>query len=997
MLFSTALGVFIVLTLIALFQPTGSPGSHHRAWTDPVRWIAPIELNHEAHLTAVGNTTIRAITSVPGTSHVWAAGDGGLILHSADGGWSWERQNPPPSQTAPVARSSPATVYAAELPPVKGKEPDPKVQQQSPAQNAEPEASKYPNTDPPRDPRTRLLPPFSELRKPGAAHRAPQAPAALAKAPPLATLGDDLIAVHFATPLQGWAASRYGAMLTTADGGRSWSFQTENRGSDTVQHHIRWARLDGLWFTGDPSWWSVIRRSGKVSPLAAAPTSPPLALNRCLQHLSDVPDNQHWCSPADPATAWYVGSDNKTLQRNTAVAPILTTPAAIRAIYFDPAGRTGWVGGDGGFLLHTSDGGLSWAPQTRPAGSPPVKPFRLPAPWYYALTFPLMGLLVWRASRPLPPRIAVEHIESSADSDKPLDEASPDAMNFRRIARALSRFIRNENTLPPLTISIDGEWGSGKSSMMNLLRCDLQRFGFRPVWFNAWHHQQEEHLLAALLGSIREHTTPPLWHPSNWVFRWRLLQIRGARHWVPLGLLAGLIAFLFAIPGQSTGVVAGMIDLVKSIPEGKPEQFFGKLVGGVPQLAFLATAVSTFLALSKGLTAFGVSPGRLLTSVSTGASVRNLQAQAGFRQRFSREFSDVTEALGPRSLIIFIDDLDRCKPDHVMTVLESINFLVSSGGCFVVIGMARQIVEKSVGLHFAAVAEEMADDGVSAPTPEQKKRQRTDFARQYLDKLINIEVPLPKPTLDQSTAILLNSRFAAEPEEKAPLVDWLRLVRLAQIPLLVASCVLGGLWLASMVPPPSPAAPTPTAVVASVPQATTTAAAGPSALVAGDSDLYNVPLSPVPVVNPGSQTAAALLGWAILVLGGIMLGSIAFWKLSEPDGLVVKDTPEFEKACRIWAPVLTAYKNTPRTVKRFRNRVRYLAMFQRPSDGDPGGPQVGLREASIVALGTMRYVGASDPETGPFAPVLKQALGQHQQAFGAMPSLDEAKAFDSIL
>ena len=52
---------------------------------------------------------------------------------------------------------------------------------------------------------------------------------------------------------------------------------------------------------------------------------------------------------------------------------------------------------------------------------------------------------------------------------------------------------------PGETLGVVGEWGSGKSSLMNLLRADLRDWGFRPVWFNAWHHQKEQHFLASLV------------------------------------------------------------------------------------------------------------------------------------------------------------------------------------------------------------------------------------------------------------------------------------------------------------------------------------------------------------------------------------------------------------------------------------------------------------------------------------------------------------------
>jgi len=46
---------------------------------------------------------------------------------------------------------------------------------------------------------------------------------------------------------------------------------------------------------------------------------------------------------------------------------------------------------------------------------------------------------------------------------------------------------------------------------MNLLMADLKEYRFRPVWFNAWHHQKEEHLLASLLENIKSQAIPHWW------------------------------------------------------------------------------------------------------------------------------------------------------------------------------------------------------------------------------------------------------------------------------------------------------------------------------------------------------------------------------------------------------------------------------------------------------------------------------------------------------
>src|SRR5207249_2012875 len=59
-----------------------------------------------------------------------------------------------------------------------------------------------------------------------------------------------------------------------------------------------------------------------------------------------------------------------------------------------------------------------------------------------------------------------------------------------------------------------------------------------------WHHQKEEHLLAALLQSIRLEAVPKIWHLRGLKFRMRLLAARISRYAFWLAL-AALVATLF--------------------------------------------------------------------------------------------------------------------------------------------------------------------------------------------------------------------------------------------------------------------------------------------------------------------------------------------------------------------------------------------------------------------------------------------------------------------
>src|SRR5262249_5178807 len=162
------------------------------------------------------------------------------------------------------------------------------------------------------------------------------------------------------------------------------------------------------------------------------------------------------------------------------------------------------------------------------------------------------------------------------------------------------------------------EWGSGKSSLMNLLRGDLERFGFRPVWFNAWHHQKEEHLLASLLETVRTRAIPPWWRPEGAIFRYKLLKIRWLRFWPVVTFL--LIGFCFSLGYIQSHDIQwdSMRKITESIPTSL-DALLKRITGEsgkisesktadshIPWLAFLLSSTGLLISLWKGLKGFGV-------------------------------------------------------------------------------------------------------------------------------------------------------------------------------------------------------------------------------------------------------------------------------------------------------------------------------------------------------------------------------------------------------
>jgi hypothetical protein len=173
---------------------------------------------------------------------------------------------------------------------------------------------------------------------------------------------------------------------------------------------------------------------------------------------------------------------------------------------------------------------------------------RYPSPWLWVATLALLTVPVVVFRRRSSPSAAIQAqpcVADAAISDSPIGWRDPDAIGLKEIARGLSRFIRNQRTQPPLTIGVTGEWGSGKSSLMNLLKEDLQRYGFRPVWFNAWHHQSGENLLASLLANIHAQAIPAWLTLAGIDFRLSLLSVRLRRFWLRLSITFVAIVITF--------------------------------------------------------------------------------------------------------------------------------------------------------------------------------------------------------------------------------------------------------------------------------------------------------------------------------------------------------------------------------------------------------------------------------------------------------------------
>jgi hypothetical protein len=97
----------------------------------------------------------------------------------------------------------------------------------------------------------------------------------------------------------------------------------------------------------------------------------------------------------------------------------------------------------------------------------------------------------------------------SSITDIPIQKKSDDRLNTEKYARALTDFIEKADT--PLTIGLQGEWGTGKTSMMYMIREILEERKIATSWVNTWEYsmfrsanQTTPAVLKAMLEKLKE-------------------------------------------------------------------------------------------------------------------------------------------------------------------------------------------------------------------------------------------------------------------------------------------------------------------------------------------------------------------------------------------------------------------------------------------------------------------------------------------------------------
>jgi len=328
-------------------------------------------------------------------------------------------------------------------------------------------------------------------------------------------------------------------------------------------------------------------------------------------------------------------------------------------------------------------------------------------------------------------------IAAALAPDEPTEE---DQLGMTPYRDAVVKFLASARTKPPLTMAIEGEWGTGKSSFLLSVENQLEKEGFICVRFNAWRHDKEESVWAAFaLACLRQiRRRVGLVGQLRASLSLRLLRYRWEDSgWVPV---AKLLCFLLAT--TVCVVVGSLIALVPIVRQAFFETQLG-LKATIPVVKESAP-VASFLAgvaiISGGLK-------RLKNPFTEEFSKRfagpDYAERVDFIEQFHEDFGRIIRAYLPsKRAFVFVDDLDRCSAPKAAELMQALNLMMSDHPNLIfIVAMDREKIAAGLAAKYKDVVPfiTLTDDKQSTTIAA------VDYGHKFMQKFVQVSLRLPRP------------------------------------------------------------------------------------------------------------------------------------------------------------------------------------------------------------------------------------------------------------
>lgn len=211
-------------------------------------------------------------------------------------------------------------------------------------------------------------------------------------------------------------------------------------------------------------------------------------------------------------------------------------------------------------------------------------------------------------------------------------ETQQDCLGYSSYVTVLAEICTHKD-LAPLTLGIFGFWGSGKTSLMQMLKSQLDASETRSktLWFNAWRYEGREEAQSALIHAI----------------------------------IAKLV--------EDKTLLQDAADVLKRLKEGASVLKLAKFIGKT--VMTMTPDINGFLSCFK----------------------EQSEKIAETMEQFDKDFEELLARAKIDRIVVFIDDLDRCSSEKVIETFETIKLFLNTPACTFVIGADAGKIEQAVG------------------------------------------------------------------------------------------------------------------------------------------------------------------------------------------------------------------------------------------------------------------------------------------------------------
>jgi len=266
-----------------------------------------------------------------------------------------------------------------------------------------------------------------------------------------------------------------------------------------------------------------------------------------------------------------------------------------------------------------------------------------------------------------------------------------------------------EPRLLPVTVGLLGDWGSGKSSVLKIVRVELEAAldgadareaggRYLCVEFSPWRYEDYDDVKVALMSAVLDRLQSEVsGDAAEEVSRLRRFAqgLRRRGRWFGRATLA-------AAPAAATAVAAAIDPTMAASSTGLVASATGALAGEAGRLFR--------------------EPGE--ASADGEADSDPVLEVAAFRAQFAELLAGLDDVA---AVVVLIDDLDRCLPESVVDTFEAIRLFLNAEKTAFVVAANQQVVESAVDSRY----------------PGLRRSDGSGIGADYLEKMLQIKVGIP--------------------------------------------------------------------------------------------------------------------------------------------------------------------------------------------------------------------------------------------------------------